>query len=194
MNMSNTFTVMRPLRSVRLSDSNAEGSELTESEAESAALVQAREEGYQAGIRDSEAAQNALLEEIKNFQTNTLQSLSKQEDSLFSEAEEALPELILEGVRRIIADWKPKAKEIEKLVQEILAGLEGDSGPVRVFLNPIDKKHMLSLHKNLERDFPEVTILEDTHLRSGECYARGRFGITDGRFSAKLENMRKVFL
>ena len=190
--MSNTLTLFRPLRSVKLSDTNADPA--TKSDEQELAVANARNEGYEAGKRDAEAEQTWVLDEMREFQSATLAALIKQEQSLFAEAEHALPELVLEGVRRIIEDWKPKAQEIEKLVQDLLASLEGDSGAVRIFLNPDDKKKMLSLHKDIERDFPEMTICEDSHLRSGECYARGRFGITDGRFSAKLENMRKVFL
>ncbi len=192
--MSNSFTVLRPLRTVRLSSDKPEATEPLESELHEKALEEAKAEAYEAGKRDAEVHHAKEIQEIKAFQTSVLEGLVKQEETLFSEAEQALPELILEGVRRIIDDWEPRGEEVEKLVSEILASLEGDSGPVRVFLSPSDKQQILSLHEDLERDFPEVTIAEDSQLRSGECYARGRFGITDGRFAAKLDNMRKVFL
>lgn len=192
--MSNSFTILRPLRAVRLSSDPSEVTGPLESELQEEALEHARGEGYEAGKRDAETAFAETVRELKEFQKRTLEDLVKQEESLFAEAEQALPELILEGVRRIIQEWEPQGDEIEKLVQDVLSELESDSGPVRVFLNPADKKQMLSLHEDMKRDFPEVSIVEDPNLRSGECYVRGRFGITDGRFSAKLDNMRKVFL
>ncbi|MCZ6673513.1 MAG: FliH/SctL family protein [Verrucomicrobia bacterium] len=192
--MSNTFTTLSPLRAVRLSSDSPEATGPLKSELHEKALEKSREEGYEAGRRDAEAAHAEAIQQIKAFQSNTLEGLVKHEESLFSEAEQALPELILEGVRRIIEGWQPKGEEIEKLVHEILAGLGGEAGPVRVFLSPGDNHQMRSLHEDLEREFPGVAIIEDPQLRSGECYVRGRFGITDGRFAAKLENMRKVFL
>lgn len=189
--MSSTFTMLRPVRAVRMI---SEVPEQVHIELHQKELEAAREKAYAAGQRDAEERYAKGLKEIKDFQAQTLIRLGDCEKSLFSEAEQALPELILEGVRHIIDTWEPKGDEIEKLVQDVLSSLEGDSGAVKVFLNPSDKAQMLSLHEDMKRDFPDITIVEDPQLRSGECYARGRFGITDGRFSAKLESMRKVFL
>ncbi len=189
--MSSTFTMLRPVRAVRVI---SEAPEQIQLELHKKELDVARKEGYMSGQRDAEARYAEALNEVKGIQLQTLHRLADCEKSLFSEVEQALPDLILEGVRRIIDAWEPKGNEIEKLVQDVLASLEGDSGAVKVFLNPSDKAQMLSLHEDMKRDFPDIAIVEDPQLRSGECYARGRFGITDGRFSAKLENMRKVFL
>ena len=193
-NMSNTVTTFRPLRAVRISSDRSEDLEPKEPALSQALLEEARQEGYEAGKREAESALEETMQQLAQFGSQTLQNLQNQQESLISEVEHALPELVLEGVRRIIETWTPQPEEIENLVNDLLTCLEGDAGPVRVFLNPEDRKIMESIHENMERDFPGVTLFEDSKLRSGECYARGRFGTTDGRFEAKLENMRKVFL
>ena len=193
-NMSNTVTLFRPLRAVEISSNSPKEEEIEKQDVSEALLEEARQEGYEAGKRDAESALTQTIEQINQLGSQTLKNLQNQQASLIAEVDHALPELVLEGVRRIIETWNPQPGEIEKLVRDLLACLEGDSGPVRVFLNPEDKELLLSLHEDMERDFPDVSLLEDPNLRSGECYTRGRFGTTDGRFTAKLENMRKVFL
>lgn len=193
-NMSNSVTLFRPLRAVEISSDDANEQEIEKQGVSEEALEEARREGYEAGKQDAESALAETIEQLTQLGSQTLTNLQNQQASLISEVEHALPELVLEGVRRIIETWNPQPDEIEKIVRDLLAGLEGDAGPVRVFLNPDDKEVMLSLHEDMERDFPDVSLLEDPNLRSGECYARGRFGTTDGRFAAKFENMRKVFL
>lgn len=192
--MSNTVTLFRPLRAVRVASDSSGEQDAEKRDLSEAMLEEARQEGYAAGKQDAEAALADTMQQLTQLGSQTLNNLQNQQTSLIAEVEHALPELVLEGVRRIIETWNPQPNEIEKLVRDLLTCLEGDAGPVRVFLNPKDKEVMLSLHEDMDRDFPDVSLLEDPSLRSGECYARGRFGTTDGRFAAKLENMRKVFL
>ncbi|MCB1123196.1 MAG: hypothetical protein KJT03_16700, partial [Verrucomicrobiae bacterium] len=185
--MSNRVSMFRPLREVRLSAEPEEEVVPSEAELVNEALEEARKEGYKRGKLDAETALSESMKMLKHLECKTIASLVEQEQNLVSEVEQALPELVLECVRRIIETWEPEAEEIEKLVRDLLSGLERDSGRVRVYLNSADKEKLLSLHEDVKKDFPDISFLEDDQLVSGECYVRGRFGTTDGRFAARLE-------
>lgn len=189
--MSNLIKFGRYLQDIRLSNAASIASVPASEPAPDREAIYA--EAFAAGQTAARAEYEEAMQDITALQTQTLERLQATDQQLTSEVEAALPELILEGVRRIIGEWEPNGQQVETLVRDMLAGLEGDAGQLRVWLCQKDKEHMLSLHEDLERDFPGVSILEDPSLRSGECIARSRFGTTDGRFEARLASLRKVF-
>jgi len=194
--MSNLIRFSQHLKSVHRVDGGSavlEASDSEEGAMPEASTRAALDQAFENGRASALAEQGEALQAVRALQDETLRALRDFEVRLAEEAEAALPELIVEGVRRIIDGWQPEAEQVETLVRDMLAGLEGDAGPLRVSLSPEDKRRMLSLHENLERDYPGVSILEDSELRSGECLARGRFGVVDGRFEARLASLRKVF-
>lgn len=186
----------RPLRSVSAnSHGKVDSGELVRQQQVQALreeLARAHQNGIEEGRR---LAEQSLREErmaLQAYQKQILARLEEREAILFAEVEAALPELILEGVRRVIGLWQPTAEQLQVLVRDMLDGLQGESGNLRVFLNPQDAAAMRGFSTQLVAEFPGLELVEDSHLDRGECYLHGRFGITDGRFATKLENLQKV--
>jgi flagellar biosynthesis/type III secretory pathway protein FliH len=132
------------------------------------------------------------LAEVRQLAQKTLKTLAAKEEALLHEVERMLPELVMAALEQVLAGWKPSAKEIEKQVRNLLEPLRAEEGPLRVFLAPVDHNAISGLFDDLRKEFPQTELSEDPQLRSGECYVQGRFGITDGRFAAKLRNLRSV--
>jgi flagellar biosynthesis/type III secretory pathway protein FliH len=132
------------------------------------------------------------LAEVRQLAQKTLKTLATKEEALLHEVERMLPELVMAALEQVLSGWKPSAAEIEQQVRNLLEPLRGEEGPLRVFLAPVDHSAIAGLFDDLRKEFPQTELNEDPQLRSGECYVQGRFGITDGRFAAKLRNLRSV--
>lgn len=156
-------------------------------------LEAVREAAFKAGQEQAMRDLRAQIDAAQALQNKTLQRLQEMEVELKQEVEAALPDLIIEGVRRMIEGWQPGTAEVEQQVEQMLSSFEGDSGPLRVWLSSDAMQHMNTLQQDLERKFPGLSLIEDAELMAGECYASGRFGLMDGRYESKLKSLRKVF-
>lgn len=201
-----TLQFGQPLRGVRLrggsgaveADAAAEAAQrMAALEAQWQAKVKAAEkEGYTRGLAEGRKAEKAAVEAAQAKQAQQIAAIMKSLESerleLVNELQAVLPELILEGVARILHGWEPDAETLQKIVHGILAGYDGEDKQSRLSLNPEDLALLKDHNAELEVAYPGLRIIEDGRLQRGECLLEGRFGVTDERHSAKLENLKKV--
>lgn len=195
--MSDFLVMKRALRRVRLVEqgpaATVPADQLEQLKKQhQAELERVRKQAFEDGERAAQQKMKSQIDAYRNLATDTLTQLSSTEESLLHQVEQALPELILNGIGQILDEWKPEASQIEEIVHKLLEGMHGESGPLRIYLAPVDREWLKRLQDKLESEFPGIELVEDSRLRSGECYVQGRFGITDGRFGAKLENLRNL--
>ncbi|MBC2595008.1 hypothetical protein H5P28_12140 [Ruficoccus amylovorans] len=154
------------------------------------AVKQAREEErrqVEAELANEREALNALREGL-------LARLSEVEADLAGQVEAVLPELIIEGVGRVLKAWQPDADTVRKLVVEILAEHAESHQAARLWISVRDLDLLEAADASLRKSYPNLTLLADAELRSGEFVLESRFGQTDGRFETKVENLRKVLV
>jgi flagellar biosynthesis/type III secretory pathway protein FliH len=139
-------------------------------------------------------AKKELQEEITAARAllgGLLTQLQKAEEDLASSVEAALPELVIEGLRRVIPSWTPKALDVQEMIREMLIGLGDESGKLEIYLNEQDKSYLDELEIATRSEFNAFSLMVDPCLRPGECFVAGRFGMVDGRFESKLNGLRK---
>jgi len=189
-NMSKVIKFQERLRAVHLVRAAPKVvAEVAEPRANEALRAKAFEEGRKEAMA-SFGEQIKAAQELKGKLFKQLQLAEKQ---LSDAAENALPELIVEGARRVISGWTPSPEDVQRIVGEMLAGIAGDRGALQIRLNESDKSHLDALEANDMHEFGEITLIEDRNLKPGECVVSGRFGLIDGRFETKLEGLRKLF-
>lgn len=191
--MSEVIEFRQHLRRVQLVEQPESTASSPRESASDVDLEQVREAAFKAGQEQAKQAMREQVDAARALQDKTLNRLQEMEAELKQEVEAALPDLIIEGVRRMIESWQPETAEVEQQVEQMLSSFEGDSGPLRVWLSSAAMKHMNTLQQDLEQKFPGLSLIEDSDLKSGECYASGRFGLIDGRYESKLKSLRKVF-
>ncbi|MCH8473735.1 MAG: hypothetical protein LAT55_00725 [Opitutales bacterium] len=157
-------------------------------------LAAVEKKAYERGRTEAENKFKEMIAAAQTLQGELLANLQKAEKELVETVETALPDLIIEGIRRIIPQWSPEVREVQKIVRDMLSGLEGESGPLEIRLNEQDKAQLEQLQNALEGDFGQTNLVVDRNLRRGECVVVGRFGMVDGRFQSKLNGLRKDLL
>ncbi len=197
MNISKSLKLERPLTGVRLC--NGEAKEQRREDPTEVAnrgrrkdLEAALQEGFEAGKKDAEGRLNPRLEALKKERDNLIQAAAGYEEELIRQVETALPDLILDGIRQVLAGWEPEREWVEQIVMEMLQNLKGEDGPFTVYLSPQARTRLMAHHDNSEARFPGIDFREDPKLRNGECYIESRFGMTDGRYEAKIQNLGKA--
>lgn len=157
-----------------------------------AAVAQAKAKGKAEGLAELE---RAMAKERQKFQAKVggvLQQLDTTRKELAEELNALLPELIIEGVGRILEAWEPDGATVESVVKELLAGTDLEDEWLHLRLHPTSIQNLKSHCGPLEEVFPEVRFVADERLGQGECLLEGRFGVVDARYSAKLSNLREV--
>lgn len=161
-----------------------------------AALEKARAEaeaaGHAAGKAEAEAAARVQAEEKEGHLKTVLGQVEGQLAALRGEVEALLPELIVEGVGRVLHAWKPDGEEVKAVVGELLEGFESESGELRLSVNADDWKALEEEDADFAERYRALEIRKDRELQRGECYLEGRFGVADARFAAKLRSLREV--
>lgn len=165
-------------------------------QAHAQALQKAREEGRRAGREEAlaesrEQAESARMEQRKHLRA-MLEQVDQRVGTLRAEVEDLLPELIVEGVGRVLHAWEPNTAQVKAVVADLLEGFDPENGQYRLSLNAEDWKLLREEEGNNLQRYESLNIREDAGLQRGECYLEGRFGVADARFSAKLQSLREV--
>ena len=87
------------------------------------------------GRREAMASFGQKIQAAQELQCNLFKQLQVAEKQLSDAAENALPELIVEGARRVISGWTPSPEDVQRIVGEMLSGVVGDRGPLQIRLN-----------------------------------------------------------
>lgn len=184
-----------PERTVGAADAALEEAQARLAQLE-AAHKKALEEAYRKGVGDGQAQARQQAEaRLSTMEKNlgaAVAALVKERSTLAAELEGILPELIIEGVGRVLYGLEPDGETIQRIVRELLSGFDTEDSARRLFLNPEDLKSLQAVQAAFEESDPGLRLVADASLHRGECYLEGRFGLADARYSAKLSSLRKV--
>lgn len=153
----------------------------------------AYERGVAEGKAKAEAEIIARAEEMDAQFQAILTSVTEERKSLSLSLQNLLPELVIEGVGRILYGLEPDREMIQTIISDILKDFDTDDSQMRLFMHPEDLDILKDLDGNFCEVHPGLRLIADDKLHRGECHLDSRFGVTDARFSAKLANLRKVF-
>lgn len=153
---------------------------------------------YQKGFAEgSERMNQQLLEqrsEMNELRAGLFRSLEKSVAAAVAEVRQALPELAMEGLRRLLVRVEMSRETVVAVVEELLAEIGPDVGPVDVRLHPLDLKLIESLEGDLARSHPGLSLTPDDQLDRGDCQAKTRFGKVDARLRSKFEKLQESLI
>jgi flagellar biosynthesis/type III secretory pathway protein FliH len=160
-------------------------------------LEAARQESYQRGCVDTSALMEQHLveqrEEILHLQDKTFTNLVTGSKDLADQLRQALPQLTLEAVRRVLANIEIDYGLVERLVDELLAEICEGRQPIEVSLSAHDLGLIEGNDQHFRDKFPEIEFRLDSGLEAGDCIVRSRHGAIDGRLSTKLKTVERAF-
>ncbi|HEX4666343.1 MAG TPA: FliH/SctL family protein [Chthoniobacterales bacterium] len=186
-----TAQFSRPLRNVRLVRAASPVSYTAEE------WEAARKESYQRGCADTSAMMEQHLveqrEEILHLQDKTFAAVIDCNNNLVTQLRNALPELTLEAVRRVLAQTEIDRELVLRLVEELLSEISEGRQTVEVTLSAPDLALIEGVDTRFREKFPELEFRADADLQPGDCIARSRHGAIDGRLATKLKTLERAF-
>ena len=185
-------------RSVRFTRPPTSISLVARDPGEGQAILAALAEGRRTGYEEASQALNLqILEQraqIANLQENTLRAISNQFANLLEDVRRALPALALEVARRALAGIQLDAGQVKAVANETLAEIAQGTSGVRLKLSPNDLALVKELAEEFGQKYPDLELVADPSLHSGDCVASSHFGTIDARLAGKLENIANALL
>ena len=191
MKWSDTIRLSHPVRDVRL---------LTQAPAQDWQVhVHDREQGaYERGRRDGERLLSEQLlqqrTEIAALQQGVLNSLRQTVPQVIRETEQALMELAVEAVRKVVAGLPVSVELVEAVVREAIAQLE-DATEITVQLHP-DDLALLRKHNSAALTSPpdggSLRFVGSKEVTRGGVLLQTRFGLIDARRETKMEQIKET--
>jgi flagellar biosynthesis/type III secretory pathway protein FliH len=132
-------------------------------------------------------------DELILLQQNTFAALAKRTTELGEQLRQALPELTIEAVRRVLANTEIDRELVVRLVEELLSEISEGRQPIEVSLSAHDLKLIKSQDKRFRAKYPQIEFRADPELQPGDCLARSRHGAIDGRIGTKLKTVEQAF-
>ena len=161
------------------------------------ALAAIKAEAFDAGIVEGEKRMlDACAQDKKQLLENwahLTEGLAQAKSEMLEQLQSCLPDLLVEGVGQILQAWEPSADQLAQVVNDLLDSCDLREGnPVAVFLNPEAIQELQSQKIDFNGRSGLVELMEDSHLKSGECRVEGRFGLVDAQYRTKLRNLHEV--
>lgn len=161
------------------------------------ALAAIKAEAFDAGIVEGEKRmQDAYAQDKKQLLENwalLTEGLAQAKSEMLEQLQSCLPDLLVEGVGQILQAWEPSTDQLAQVVNDLLDSCDLREGnPVAVFLNPQAIQELQSQKIDFKGRSGLVELMEDSHLKSGECRVEGRFGVVDAQYRTKLRNLHAV--
>ena len=157
----------------------------------------AKKESYHRGSTDTSALMEQHLveqrDELLHLQQKTFAALAQRTGELAQQLRQALPELTLEAVRRVLAETKIDRALVVRLVEELLTEISEARQPIEVSLSAHDLKLIEGHDQRFREKYPEIEFRLDPDLQPGDCLARSRHGAVDGRLATKLKTVEQAF-
>jgi len=154
------------------------------------ALLQAE---YQRGYDEGSAQVNQqILEqrnEINEMRALLFENAEKAVQTAIGEVRGALPQLVIQAVKRLIKDFEWDAENVARAAEDVLIEAGVDSNEIELRLNPLDFDLLRDLDPSMAERHPGVKLVGDGRLERGGCEAVTRFGKIDGRLSRRLERL-----
>ena len=203
MNSSNFVCLTQPLIDVQIRG-GAASSEIQDRDQEDKpahlseeALAAIKAEAFDAGIVEGEKRmQDAYAQDKKQLLENwahLTEGLAQAKSEMLEQLQSCLPDLLVEGVGQILQAWEPSTDQLAQVVNDLLDSCDLREGnPVAVFLNPQAIQELQSQKIDFNGRSGLVELMEDSHLKSGECRVEGRFGVVDAQYRTKLRNLHAV--
>lgn len=150
-------------------------------------------ESYQRGYADASAhvAQQIVEQrnEANHLREKLFRSLEECIVSAVAEVRSALPALVMQALRRVLARVKVDREVVAGVIDELLAEIGPDVGPIELRLHPADLALVQELEPQLAGIHPGLRFVADESLASGDCQAVTRFGKVDARLQNKIEKL-----
>lgn len=164
--------------------------------ASKAQVEAAHKEGYQRGFEEaSMLLQRQLLdqrEDVLHLQQKTFSALAKHHETLIAQLGQALPNLTMEAIRRIIAGIEIDSGLVVQIVNELLSEIHPGPGALEVALSEHDLRLIAANEESFRSKYPGIHFTADADLRPGDCVVRSLFGTIDGRLATKLKTVEAM--
>jgi flagellar assembly protein FliH len=186
---SDTLTLPKPLRHVRLKD-----------EAGTDARAAAEEElraSYERGRHEAEQAMSQQLlqqrTEVHELMGGVLNSLRQAVPQIVRDTENAMVALSLSVAQKLVGGLPISAVMVEEVVRDALAQIEG-TAQFTVRLHPADLALLQKSNSSLltEGDGTEFRFLSSTEVTRGGCLVQTQFGTVDARRETKLDLLQRT--
>jgi flagellar assembly protein FliH len=159
-------------------------------------LEAVRRESYQRGFEDASAVIETQLveqrQEVSHLQQKTFQALAGHHDSLIRQIREAMPEMTMEIVRRVLGGMEPDQDAVFRIMNEVLQGIAPGPETVEVSMSDRDLKLIESFQAGFRERYPQIEFRADPDLQPGDCVVTSRFGALDGRLATKLRSIDRL--
>lgn len=183
----------QPLRGVKIARESAAGA------APDAAEIEARlREAYQKGFNEASTHINQQIldqrNEVNHLRDHIFRSLEEGVSHAIAEVRAALPVLTMQALRRVLARAEITRETVAAIIDELLAEIGPDVGPIEVRLHPSDLRLVEDLEPQLARVHPGLRFVGDEALARGDTQAVTRYGKVDARLQNKLEKIEASLL
>ncbi len=157
----------------------------------------ARREGYHRGAEEtSRTMERQLFEqraELIHLQSETFAALQGQHAAVLEQFRAVLPELVMEGVARILGGAQPDRAGVIRIVDDLLGELSPTGEAIEVQLSPSDLEMISGYEENLREKYPAIAFRSGADLQPGDAVVRSRFGVIDGRLGTKFRSVEAMF-
>lgn len=159
-------------------------------------LEAAREESAaqaRAAVQEEHAGEMARQRaEVLDLQQQTLETLSAKHEGLVEQFCGMVPGLVMEAVRRILANTELDEPMIKNIVSEIIAEVHPGTAGLEVILCERDLEFFEGTEEAFQKKYPGIHFVCDRELHPGDCMVRSRFGMLDGSLSTKLDHVEAM--
>ena len=157
----------------------------TEEEIESA-----KRDAYRRGSEEAaRLLERQMIEqrsEMVALQSQTFTTLAEQHTALVQQLHDVVPELVIEGVARVLANTGFDREAIVCIANDLLAEVAPGRDQVELQLAPADLELIAGYEESFREKHPAILFQANADLRPGDCVVRSRFGMIDGRLATKL--------
>ena len=160
-------------------------------------LDAARREGYHHGAEEaSKSLERQLVEqraELVHLQSETFAALIQQHGAMLEQLKGLVPELVMEGVARILGGLQTDRENLIRIVDDLLGELTPSGQAIEVQLHPGDLELVNGYEKDLREKFPAIAFKVGSDLQPGDAVVRSQFGVIDGRLGTKFRMVEALF-
>ena len=157
----------------------------------------AKRDAYRRGTEEAtRLLERQMIEqrgEMLALQSRTFAALEAQHAALAQQLHDVVPEVVMEGVARVLATTDFDREAILLIANDLLAEVAPGREPVELQLAPRDLEVIEGYDAGFREKHPAIVFRAAPDLRPGDCKVQCRFGMIDGRLATKLRAL-EVFL
>ncbi len=126
---------------------------------------------------------------MNHLREQLFRSLEDGVAGAIAEVRAALPVLTMHALRRVLDRAEISRDTVAAIIDELLAEIGPDVGPIEVRLHPADLRLVEDLEPQLARVHPGLRFVADEALHRGDSQAVTRYGKVDARLQNKLKKI-----